>query len=195
MMFVIAALLVIPPATDWLVTSRSPSVPRPVTIAGADDISYESIGVLWSYNPGNALVDLSDYMAHRAYQQSLAFGREYAPPRQDEVVSLSRFRENEEGAYNRFGEEVLVFDDAWLTEAMADAPVGIAALLSSRGSAQGVVLTPERGLYSGCSRLLIHTAYVLLSLLPAALSGRRFPRIGRGRSKVVGIARRRRQVA
>jgi len=195
LMIVIAAFLVIPPVADRAVTSRSPAVPRPIAISGADDISYKSIGVLWSNTSGDTLVDLSDYLAHRAYQQSLAFGREYGLPREGEAVSLSRFSENEEGAYNRFGEDVLVFDDAWLADATADAPAGIAALLVSRGGAKGVVLTPERGLYSGYSRLLIHTAYVLLALLPAALSGRRLPRIGRGRSKVVGIARRRKQVA
>ncbi|MEE8441881.1 MAG: hypothetical protein V3S41_09180, partial [Spirochaetia bacterium] len=192
---VIGVFLVIPPVTDRLVTSGSPSVPRQVAVAGADDLSYESVGVLWSSNLADALVDLSDYLAHRAYQQSLAFGRGYAPPREGEAVTLSRFRENDDGAYNRFGEDVVVFDDVWLAEAMSNAPVGIAAMLASRGGTPGVVSTPERSLYSGYSQLLIHTAFVLLALLPVALSGRRLPRIGRGRSKVVEIARRRRQVA
>ncbi len=195
LMVVIVAFLVIPPVADRLVTPRSPAVPRQVAVAGADDISYKSVGILWSSNLADAVVDLSDYLAHRAYQQSLAFGRGYAPPDEGEAVTLSRFRETEDGVYNRFEEEVLVFDDAWLADAISNAPVGIAALLASRGGAPGVVLTPERGLYSGYSQLLKHTVYVLLAILPAALSGRRLPRMGRGRSKVVGIVRRRRQVA
>ncbi len=195
LMSVIVAFLVIPPVADRLVTPRSPAAPHQVAVAGADDISYESIGILWSSDLTDAVVDLSDYLAHRAYQQSLAFGRGYAPPDEGEAVTLSRFRETAAGAYNRFEEDVLVFDDVWLAEAVSNAPVGIAALLASRGRASGVVLTPERGLYSSYSQLLKHTAYVLLALLPATLSGRRLPRIGRGRSKVIGIVRRRKQVA
>jgi len=195
LLMIVAAFLVIPPVADLLVTPRSPPVPRQVAVAHSDDISYESIGVLWSSNLPDALVDLSDYVAHRAYQESLAFGRGYAPPHDGEVVSLSRFRENDDGAYNRFSENMLVFDDAWLADAISNAPAGITALLASRGGTPGVVLTRERGLYSGYSQLLKHTAYVLFALLPAALSGRRLSRLGRGRSKVVELARRRRQVA
>lgn len=192
---VIGVFVVLPPVADQLVAARSSSVPRQVAVAGADDLSYESIGVLWSSNLPDSIVDLSDYLAHRAYQQSLAFGREYGLPLEGEAVTLSRFKENDEGAYNRFSEDVLVFDDAWLEDAISSAPAGIASLLASRGGTPGVVLTPQRSLYSGYSQLLKHTAYVLLALLPAALSGRRVLQIGRGRSKVVQIARRRRQVA
>ncbi|MBU8912985.1 MAG: hypothetical protein KOO61_03110 [Spirochaetales bacterium] len=189
------AFLVIPPVADRLVTPRSSPVPRQVAVAHSDEISYESIGVLWSSNLADALVDLSDYVAHRAYQQSLAFGRGYAPPHEGEVVTLSRFRENDDGAYNRFSESVLVFDDVWLADAISNAPAGITTLLASRGGTPGVVLTRERGLYSGYSQLVKHTAYVLFALLPVALSGRRISRLGRGRSKVVELARRRKQVA
>jgi hypothetical protein len=189
------SFLVIPPLVDGMLASRTAAVPRPVVVEGATEISYDSIQLLWLKGVPDALVDLSDYTAHRAYQQALAFGRDYGPPTEGETVTLSRFTETEEGAYNRFGEDVLVFDTTWLEDAISDAPAGISALLASSGKASGVVPTPERGLYSGYTQLLKHTAYVLLALVPAALSGRRLPRLRRGGSKVVEIARRRKQVA
>jgi hypothetical protein len=189
------SFLVIPPVVDGMIVSRSPTVPHQVIVEGAHGVSYESISVLWSKTLPDALVDISDYTAHRAYQQSLAFGRPYKPPAAGEAVTLSRFRETEEGAYNRFEEVVLVFDETWLEQAISDAPAGISSLLASAGKASGVVPTSGRGLYSDYSQLLKHTAYVLLALVPAALSGRRLPRIRRGGLKVVEIARRRKQVA
>jgi len=197
---VIVALLlvvfvVIPPVADRIIAASSPVVPGTVAIDGNSGVSYQSIEELWSRRPPDALVDLSDYAAHRAYQQALAFGRDYSPPTEDEVVTLSRFRETEEGAYSRYGEDVLTFDAQWLNDAISEPPAGIAAILVSTGEASGVVPTQDRGLYSGYSQLLKHTAYVLLALIPAALSGHRLPAIRRGGFKVVEIARRRKQVA
>jgi hypothetical protein len=186
-------LLFAPPLVDRVAHPGDVLVPRQgPTVSG--QISYESVSVLHDA-VSDDLVDISDYLAHRAYQQTLAYGREYRLPEYGETVTLTRFRETESGSYVGYSEDVVVFDEAWLAESLSSPPYGISSLLVSLGQTAGVVASLERGLYSGYSQILTHMIYVVLALGPAAVFGSRAPRAYRRRSKVAEIARRRKQVA
>jgi hypothetical protein len=187
-------LLVLPPLADLLAPRGGAAFPRPVPVEGVADYSYPSLELLWSSGP-DLLPDVSDYLAHRAYQEGLTYGRSYGFPAPDERVRLSRYRANDDGTYSQFSEEVLVFDDAWIQQTLQDAPLGIGRLLVTRIAPSGVVLTPERGLYSVYPLLWQHTVYVVLVLLPLFVSGYRSLLVRVKRSRVAEIAGRRKQVA
>jgi hypothetical protein len=170
------------------------TVPRPAE-SGFGPISFENVGRLWDSRRQGDLVAIDDYLAHRAYQQGLTYGRGYFPPVEGEALTLSRFRETDSGAYAQYAEEVAVFDDNWLLTALADPPDGIPSLLVSQAKVAGVVAGPERGLYSRYPQVLKHSVFVVLVGAPVVLLGRSAPRLRRRHSKVVEIARRRKQVA
>jgi hypothetical protein len=192
----IAAWLLLAPAlADRFSPQFSAPVPVPVPVPGAVGYDRDSLAAVWAADLPGSLPDVSDYLAHRAYQEGLSYGREYGFPEADERVTISRFAENEDGAYTRFTEEVLAFDDAWVRTALATAPRGIVQLLAGRAAPSGVVLSPEAGIYSGYPLLWQHVAYVILALLPAWLIGIRPIPGYEGRSRIVELAGRRRQVA
>lgn len=192
---VVGALAILPPILDLVTARLTPEIPRKAEATGSQTVTFQSIQELWQQKAPGELPDIADYLAHRAYQQALPFGRGFAPPTEGEAVTLSRFRETESGSYERFTEEVLVFDRAWLSGTLQGAPAGIPQILTRVAGGRGVVPGRERSLYSGYSQLLKHSALVLLAFLPVVISRGRVPGIQRRRSRVIEIARRRKQVA
>ena len=190
-----AALVVLPPLAHRFLPRFAAPAPMPVPVAGAVDYSPESLEVLWNADQPGSLPDISDYLAHRAYQEGLTYGREYGFPASGERVTISRFSVNEDGTYSRFGEDVLVFDTGWREHAIATAPAGITRLLALFSRPSGVVLSPEPGLYSDHPLLWQHTAYVVLVLVPVFVGMNRPLPLRWKRSRVAEIAGRRRQVA
>ncbi len=185
-------LLLLPPVVDGTVGGPGVS-PTPKPAAGRG-FSHDDLAELAAARQEDALPDLSDYLAHRAYQEGLLYGRAFGFPGRDEEVTLERFRQEADGAYAGFTEAVLVFDAAWIAAVLEDPPAGVTAMLAGVGRPAGVVLAPANTIYSGYSQFIQHITYVVLVLAPfllAALSRTR--RIGN--SSVLEISRRRRQVA
>ncbi|MFW6293256.1 MAG: hypothetical protein ACOC7V_13155 [Spirochaetota bacterium] len=187
-------LLFLPPFVDALVSGRG--APRPVPVhAERRALTYEGIRDVWTHSSDVNLPDIADYLAHRAYQEGLAFGRQYGFPDPDEVVALSRYREESDGSYSSFAETVLTFDQAWVEGALRDAPVGLTSVLVDLGFAAGVVLAPVDAIYSGYSRFLQHLSYVVLVLAPFLLAVLPWARPTRSRGSILELSRRRKQVA
>ncbi|MFW6292384.1 MAG: hypothetical protein ACOC7V_08660, partial [Spirochaetota bacterium] len=159
------------------------------------ELGYETLRSLWHTEQRRSLPDLADYLAHRAFQEGLVYGRSYGFPEPGEPVELTRFREQPDGSYSSYRESVLVFDEAWVAHALETAPTGIARMLVGLGVAAGVVLSPSDTIYSGYSQFLQHLAYVVLVLAPFLLAALPWARSTRTRDPVVELARRRRQVA
>lgn len=187
-------LLFLPPIADALASGRG--APRPVpAYAERQALSYEGIRDVWTRSSEFNLPDISDYLAHRAYQEGLAFGRRYGFPAAEETIALSRYREEPDGSYSSFEETVLTFDQAWVEDALRDAPAGLTRALVGLGFAAGVVLAPVDAIYSGYSRFLQHLSYVVLVLAPFLLAVLPWARPIRSRGSVLELTRRRKQVA
>lgn len=187
-------LLVVPPLLDAVVPGGAGARPVAEPVAGGE-LGYEALRSLWHAEQRRSLPDLADYLAHRAFQEGLVYGRSYGFPEPGEPVELTRFREQPDGSYSSYRESVLVFDQAWVAHALETAPAGIARMLVGLGAAAGVVLSPSDTIYSGYSQFLQHLAYVVLVLAPFLLAALPWARSTRTRDPVVELARRRRQVA
>ena len=187
-------LLVVPPLLDAVVPGGIAARPIPQPVRG-DGLGPEALRVLWYGEERGALPDLADYLAHRAFQEGLVYGRPYGFPETGETVELTRFREQPDGSYSSYREAVLVYDDEWVSRALESAPSGITSMLVGLGRAAGVVLSPSDTIYSGYSQFLQHLAYVVLVLAPFLLAALPWSRPARARDPVLELARRRRQVA
>ncbi|TVQ21467.1 MAG: hypothetical protein EA382_13595 [Spirochaetaceae bacterium] len=186
-------LLVLPPIVDRLMPDAP--VRRPVVeAAGAAGFDHEDLLRLWS-DARFELPSIADYIAHRAYQEALAYGYAYAFPAPGTVVTLNRFREEADGSYSSFRETVATFDQSWIDHAIGSAPGGIVSMLASFGRPVGVVLTPTDALYSRYPHIVLHAMYILLTSLPLLILAPIRPLRYRFHSSLLDALRRRRLVA
>jgi len=188
----VAGILVLAPLIDRVLTTRS--VDRPVPHAEqSGPVSFETLRNVAASRVSGSLPDLSDYLAHRAYQESFAYGGTYQFPDPDQPVMLERFRLGEDGAFTSFSEPVLQFDDQWLQAALTDPPPGIVSLLATRDYPSGVALSGREALYSRYSRIALHVLFLTLTLLPFAVGSPHRVRL-KGRTGAITTGRSR-QVA
>ena len=186
-------LLVLPPFVDRVM----PDAPyrRPVVEAsGARGFDHDDLYRLWS-DPRFELPSIADYIAHRAYQEALAYGYAYEFPMPDAEVTLNRFREEPDGSYSSFRESIVTFDQGWIDRAIGSAPGGLVAMLASFGRPVGVVLTPTDALYSRYPHIVLHLMYILLTSLPVLIIAPIRPSRNRLHPSLLDALRRRRLVA
>lgn len=94
----------------------------------------------------NALPDLTEYVIHRAFQDSLLYNRTWAYPETDEEVVINRF-ENEEGRVIVKQSPVLSFDSQWFNGVFRDAAIdGLGAMLLEQGEDVAVQYRSSRGI-------------------------------------------------
>ena len=165
-----------------------PSMPQPLRRADAP-VSFESVREVWSRS--GALPTLADYVAHRAFQEGMMYGREYGLPAPGEELTLSRFQ-RVDGALTRQAEVVLAYDAQWLDATVASIDgSNVAHLFVTHGGPVGVEMRPTPGLYSSLSHLLQNSALILLVLLPFLVAqGYLRPRARQGVSYVALRAQR-----
>lgn len=203
--FLLAASLCLPVLSERVFDVAAPQTatarvvsPRPTEAVSGGAVDWKSLDLLWRVGPSEGLPDLSDFIAHMAYQEGLLFGRTYTFPTPNEQVTITRFSESWDGAYEQFSEVMLSYDETWLQQRLSAVPRGPAAMLHALRTPSGVVLSPERSLYSGHLQLFQHVMFVLLVLAPFLLGGLQWSVPG-VRARVLEIARartkRRRQVA
>ncbi len=145
---------------------RSVPVPTPLPVPGAGDFSWDSLARLARENRAERLPDISDLVAHEAFQETLSFGRAWELPRPDERVYVSEFAMNPRaGTIVRGMRKVKVFDSTWLSSVLHRAPPGsIERLLMNQGGVRVVALRGQvrnflRELPIGMLALLIFSTW------------------------------------
>lgn len=166
----------------------SPPIPQPVEI-GEGRMTLPDIRELRE-RPG-ALPDISDYLAHRAFQEGLMYDRAYGFPGENETITLSEYR-SEEGSMRARERVVLSFDEEWLQQTLAQVPADRpAALFVTQGVPAGVEMRSVPALYSSRSQVIQNSTLLLLVLVPFIYRHRALrPRVRQGVSYVVLRAQR-----
>ncbi|MFP4483877.1 MAG: hypothetical protein ACLFO1_03385 [Spirochaetaceae bacterium] len=165
-----------------------PAIPQP-TGRAVEPVSYSSLHRVWS-NSGT-MPTLADYVAHRAFQEGMMYGRRYGLPAPGEELTLSSFR-RDEGVLTQEPEVVLSYDSEWLEDAVTSIDrSNVARIFVTLGGPVGVEMGPTPGLYSSLSHLLQNSALILLVLLPYLVArGYLRPRARQGLSYVALRAQR-----
>jgi len=161
-------VLVFPPLVMLILPGDSQVyVPRPVPVAGISSLSWNDLGRLWQRHDASALPDLSDYIAHRAYQDAYLFNRPYEFPHPGQDVTIPEFTL---GGLNmsEHPRVMMTFTDSWFRDQMKVG--GVPALLRSQGRAMMVERQPSGLVSADYAVLLRHTGIVLLVFFPFILS-------------------------
>ena len=108
-----------------LALARGIPVPTPIGVPGVGDFSWDSLRRLSHATVSARLPDASDLVTHESFQETLAFGRTWGMPRQDERVYIREFLIGP-GTSSIIATErrVKVFDSTWLASCFRDAPPG-----------------------------------------------------------------------
>jgi len=140
---IICTAVVIPAVFYWAVADRSVqdvTYPQPVQSGPAQDLEWDSISSFLKQketalsleaeiNVENNLPDISDYIMHRAYQDSYIYGREYSFPYPGETVSLKVYEKQNSGIREQ-DRIFMIFTDDWYTDIITDASKnGVSRLL------------------------------------------------------------------
>lgn len=121
---------------------------------------------LWRTSRGDELPNLSDYLAHVAYQEGFAYGAEFTFPDAEAPLTLIEIRE-EAGRLIEGSRIAAVYDEDWVRETFGSVPEGsIERLLLQQPISTGVVRTPLSGLYSRSSHLITYSAVLLVAYSP-----------------------------
>jgi hypothetical protein len=121
---------------------RTVPVPTPVVVLGVPDFSWRSLQTLARSGRAPRLPDVSDLVAHQAFQETIAFGRPWGLPRPDERVYVREFLiDPASGRFVAVDRRVKVFDSAWLAACLRRAaPGSIEELLAAQERAVAVGL-------------------------------------------------------
>ena len=144
---------------------------RPADLVSADgeDSRYpdlQGLHRLWAETRGKELPNLSDFLAHVAYQEGFAYGAEYDFPTPGEPLTLLEIRE-EEGRLVEATRVAAVYDNDWVERILTSVPQGsLEWLLVQQPNSTGVVRTPLNGLYSSTSHLIVYFAVLLAAYSP-----------------------------
>ena len=80
-----------------------------------------------------ALPGFADYLTHRAYQDSLLYGREWKHPAQESAVTLRSYSDDNGRVVSR-EDPVISFDSQWFGGVIADAEIdGLGGMLLGQG--------------------------------------------------------------
>jgi hypothetical protein len=150
------------------VSEANPATVRMQSI-GFDELSWRSLQALSVYSSPNGIPNLADYLTHRAYQESLIFGRPYELPEPGERILISSYKvDPRSGRINKTARVVKQFKESWLYETLEAAPQGsVARLFADQGFPGTLEIAPAAqpvGRY-GVSVLVI-ILYLLQFLVP-----------------------------
>jgi hypothetical protein len=107
---------------------------------GTDGVSWRSLAMLVDYGGTDSIPNLADYLAHRAYQESLIFGRAYGFPTPGERIKISEYRvDSQDLRVYRTYRVVKQFKESWLYHTLDTAPPGSVARLLADQEAAGVL--------------------------------------------------------
>jgi len=114
---------------------------QPIT-GVARDLSWRSLAALSGISRSSGIPNLADYLTHRAYQESLMFGRSYAFPRMGERIVLSAYHVASESArIQKTFRVVKQFKESWLQGTLGTAAPGSLPRLFADQEIAGTVET------------------------------------------------------
>ena len=129
-------------------------------------LSWPKLSELYEYSGPQGIPDLADYLAHRAYQESLIFARAYSFPRMGERILVSDYRvdaHDHGGWVQQTFRVVKQFKESWLEQTLAAAePGSVPRLLADQGYS-GVVQIA--GCADSAARYPLSTILVLVFLM------------------------------
>lgn len=138
----LAVVLVVAPMAYFSLNERF-AVPPGVVVPAPQRYAHLPPPRSEGYRP----LALESYLAHRAYQQAMPFGRTFEVPQEMEQVTLRRFRWDG-NTMSEWVEPVLVFDQPWFAEVLNNVPSGsVYDLWLREGPAQELVFQPVEPLY------------------------------------------------
>jgi hypothetical protein len=154
---------------------RDLSAPR-LERGGARGLSWDALAALPLSSDPAGLPHLADFLAHRAFQQSLAFQRPYRFPAPGERVYISGYAVAGNG-YVQTRRVARRFPESWLRQTLAAAAQGsIERLLADQGRAAAVQRVGEPQLLRELApwwRAAAVALFLLACLTAAVLSGTR----------------------
>lgn len=149
------------------------AVPRPASENATGDLSWANLQRLWWSSTADPMPNLADYLAHRAYQDGIAFGRAYAFPRIGEEIELSEYRFAGDGIEQSY-RVVFSYSTQWYDQVLQEArDLGIESVLLLQGHATPVMLDRVQSLPDALASALAICLFGVLALLPPALAPRR----------------------
>jgi hypothetical protein len=106
------------------------------------DLSWRSLAALSGISRGSRIPNLADYLSHRAYQESLMFGRSYAFPRMGERIVISDYHVDSEAfRIQKNFRVVKQFKESWLQGTLGMAAPGSLPRLFADQEMAGTVET------------------------------------------------------
>jgi hypothetical protein len=165
----LAALPLLSVPVLWLAKDRGgQEVPSPQGAGpGSGGFSWAGLSRLALASSPEGLPNLADFVAHRAYQESLGFNRPYRLPKADERLYLSAYLPAHDGkSMLKSSRVVKRFSDSWLRVTLASAPPGsIQRLLLDQGRAVEVLRMRETRLFASARPLARGAAAALFLLI------------------------------
>ena len=159
-----------------LAAARGEPVPRPLAVPSGTGFTLAELPAVAPPEP-RGLPDISHFVAHAAYQETLQFGRPFAVPVPGEPVTVDQYRRGTDGRVVHEAVEVVRFSERWLQATLAGvARDSLPALLL----AQGGPVPARHGPPPPMARDEM-TFWIVLTLLLAAgtIGRRRLPKSGR----------------
>jgi len=139
----IGVALLLSPGIAYLNWGVDVEIPVPVVYAGMTHNSWAALHRLWTHGADPGLPDLADYVAHRAYQAGLSYGRGYSFPIPNERVYESRYGREGKRIVSRLT-TVKVYTEEWFQRVLSR-PDGIVGMLEEQPS---TVLPTTKLLYN-----------------------------------------------
>ncbi|MFO8063538.1 MAG: hypothetical protein ACQETQ_01345 [Spirochaetota bacterium] len=164
----VALIVVAAPYLATLLPQQQISaVPQPVPLSEFEEIEFEALHAL-EQSSSSGLVNVADYIAHRAYQEGFVYGADYGVPDAGSELTVSRYAEGSQGI--ELDDEVMLrYDDRWLDRTLEDAAQTkehIGALLLNGSVPSGVVRSSPAGIYSPRTHPARYSLQALLAFLP-----------------------------
>jgi hypothetical protein len=106
------------------------------------DLSWRSLAALSGIPRGSGIPNLADYLSHRAYQESLMFGRSYTFPRMGERIVISDYHvDSQDPRIQKTFRIVKQFKESWLQGTLGRAAPGSLPRLFADQEIAGTVET------------------------------------------------------
>lgn len=163
---VFAFILIVPIAAHLTSMIRRTDVPVPLAAESARDFGWDDLALLAGYDHTGGLPDIADYVAHRAYQDTVHLRRRFAFPGRGEAVKLSDYQWTD-GRIVKSDETVFLFDQQWYDGVISEGrKTGLTKMLADQG--RPVLVSPARAVEIALPTLYfwLHVIAVILVFSP-----------------------------